>query len=282
MSYKVCSIIAKIITYLFLIIIVIISIFPVVFTFSGSFKDTIEVLTSGSLFPQNPTVKNYITAWKSIDFFRYTLNSVIISFFSVFGVIIMSSMTAYVLDRKSNIPGCKFLSGIYVAAIFVAIPIATIYPIFNFIISLSLNRTLLGQILIAASGQCTFIFMIQGYLRGVPIEIDSAAKIDGCGFFKTYCIIILPLIKPIIATVAVLSFKSVWNSYLLPSVVTMGVDYLKPLTVAIVDLKSSGMQATDTGLMLAGASISIIPMILVFLIANKQFLGGLTTGAVKG
>lgn len=282
MKTKSLRIISKAIIYIFLILVAVLSVFPVLFTFLGSFKDTLEVLTSGKLLPQAPTVQNYVTAWVSIDFLTYTMNSVIISVVSVIAVIIMSSMTAYVLDRKPDLPGSKLLSSMYVVAIFISLPIATIYPIFNLVISLGLNKSLLAQIVLASAGQCTYIFMIQGYLRSVPREIDDAAKIDGCGFFRTYWNVILPLIRPILATVAVLSFRSVWNSYLLPSIVTMGVDKLKPLTVAIVDLKSSGMQASNAGLMLAGASISILPMIIVFIFANKQFMSGLTSGSVKG
>ncbi len=269
------------IIFVILVAMSLITIFPIVYTIFGSFKPTMEILTSGKLWAVHPTFNNYINAVENIDLLRYSANSLIICVLAVLGTVIVTSMTAYVLTRRSDLPGGKFIMGMYMASMFISLPVVTIYPIFKLLIVLKLNLSLAGQIIVAIGG-ATYVFMITGYLKGISKEIDEAAYIDGCGFFRTYWQIILPLIRPIIATVALFTFKSTWNSYLMPSILTMGNDELKPLTVAIVELKNSGHAATDTGLMLAGATISIVPIVIMYIIANKNFLNGLSDGAVKG
>jgi multiple sugar transport system permease protein len=279
---RLLGVIGKIGIYTIVIILALITMFPIAFTVLGSLKSTQEVLTSASIFPKEPTFNNYKDVWQSIDFAKYTLNSIIISVSVVFGNLILASMTAYVLDRKQTLKGRKFISTLYISAIFVSIPVATIYPIFKLVVSLRLNNTLLGIILVTLSGDITSIFIIEGYLRGVTKEIDESATIDGCGFFRIYWNIIMPLIRPVLATVGLLSFRGSWNAYLMPLVLTMGNKKITPLTVAVVQLKSSGDVASNWAIMLAGATISLVPMIVAYAIANKQFIAGITGGAVKG
>lgn len=279
---RLLGVIGKIGIYTIVIILALITMFPITFTVLGSLKSTQEVLTSASIFPKEPTFNNYKDVWQSIDFAKYTLNSIIISVSVVFGNLILASMTAYVLDRKQTLKGRKFISTLYISAIFVSIPVATIYPIFKLVVSLRLNNTLLGIILVTLSGDITSIFIIEGYLRGVTKEIDESATIDGCGFFRIYWNIIMPLIRPVLATVGLLSFRGSWNAYLMPLVLTMGNKKITPLTVAVVQLKSSGDVASNWAIMLAGATISLVPMIVAYAIANKQFIAGITGGAVKG
>ena len=271
-----------IILFVAMIILSFITLFPVFYTVFGSFKLTNEILTSGKLLPRSPTLANFIKAWVNINFFQYTLNSVIVCISAVAGTVILSSMTAFVLDRRPALKGNKFIFAMYTASIFISLPVVTIYPIFKIMVDTGLNKSLLGLIVTSMMGGASYIFMIQSYLRGIPKEIDEAAIVDGCGFFRLYVIIIMPVIKPILATVALLHFRSTWNSYLMPSILSVGNDAIKTLTVAIVELKSSGMEATDTGLMLAGSVISIVPMIVVYIFANKNMMSGLTSGAVKG
>ena len=128
----------------------------------------------------------------------------------------------------------------------------------------------------------TNLFIARGYISTIPTEIDEAAKIDGCSFFRIYYNIIFPLCKPLIATVAILAFRSSWNDYMLPMVFTMTDPKRMPLVVGIMRLKSSGAMASSWNLMLAGTAISLIPMMLIYLIFNRYFVAGMTNGAVKG
>ena len=128
----------------------------------------------------------------------------------------------------------------------------------------------------------TQFFLSKSYIDTISREIDEAATIDGCNFFQIYHTIIFPLLKPLIASVGLLSFRMTWNDYLLPMVMTIGNSDATPLIVGIVNLRSTGESATAWDLMLAGSALSIVPIVVVYLFLNKYFVSGLTTGAVKG
>ena len=118
--------------------------------------------------------------------------------------------------------------------------------------------------------------------KPIPKELDEAAIIDGCSIYQVYYKVILPLTKPILAVVALFSFRNAWNDYITGLVMTITTPKLKTLTVAVVQLKYSVNAAAEWHIMLAGASIAIIPILIVYMFANKQFIAGLTAGAVKG
>ena len=113
-------------------------------------------------------------------------------------------------------------------------------------------------------------------------ELDEAAAIDGCSFFQIYYKIILPVLKPVLATVALLSFRSAWNEFIMPQVFTMSNPKMRPLTVGVVALKTMGDGAAAWNIMFAGSAMSIVPIIIVYLFTSRYFMSGLTVGAVKG
>ena len=136
--------------------------------------------------------------------------------------------------------------------------------------------------IIAGTSQATQIFLCRGYVNSIPKELDEAAKIDGCTFFQIFYKILFPLLKPITATVALLSFRSGWNEYILPLVFTMTNDLLRPLTVGVNMLKNNGDGAAAWNIMFAGATLAIVPMIVIYCIFSRYFMQGMTAGAVKG
>lgn len=254
---------------------------PVIFSICGGFKGNQELLTSSNLLPKVYTAENYKYAWETVNFAKYTLNSVFITACAVLGALITSTMSAYVLSRK-EFPGKKLIKSMYIWSMFISLGAATLYPVFQMIVGLKLNNSHMGIIILQIGAQVANILLIEGYLSGISKEYDEAAKLDGCGFFNTYVRIILPLIAPVIAIVALLTFKGSWNDYLMPMVLTMGKTELQPLTVAIVGMKSSGMMATSWSVILAGATISIVPIVVIYCFTNKFFIAGLTLGGVKG
>ena len=156
-----------------------------------------------------------------------------------------------------------------------------IVPTFQVAANLDFIDSYLGLILpLIASATATFLY--RQMFMTIPAELLEAARIDGCGFFGTFVRVILPLCKPILATVALLTFKTVWNDYLMPMVFTLSNDELKTLTVGVVSLKSSGGGAGAYDMMLAGTAISLIPMIIFYSFTSKFFVSGITAGAVKG
>ena len=155
-------------------------------------------------------------------------------------------------------------------------------PLLN-LVDLSMHTSLWSVIIIVTGmGQATYIFLIRGFMLSVPKELDEAAEIDGCSFFQIYYRIILPVLKPILATVALLSFRAGWNEYIIPLVFTMSNELMRPLTVGVVMLQNSGNGAAAWNIMFAGSALSIIPIVVVYLFLNKYFVSGLTAGAVKG
>lgn len=267
--------------YIILILLTVITLFPVVYSIMGSFKETQELMVSTSLIPKKFTFSNYIYAWKKINYARYTLNSVIVSASCVILSLLNSSMTAYVLSRR-EFKGKKTVNTMYLLSMFISVGPAAIYPTYSILVGTGLNKSLLGLIVIGAGGGVSNIFLTKGYLEGISRDYDDAARIDGCSFFGIYLRIMLPLMLPIIGVVGLLVFRGVWNSYLLPMIVTMGRPELQTLPVATVNLKSAGETATMWSIMLAAANISLIPMILVYIICNKQFVNGITAGGIKG
>ena len=123
------------------------------------------------------------------------------------------------------------------------------------------------------------IYLVMGYVKGLPKELDEAARIDGCGFFRTFTHVILPLCKPILATVALLTFKVVWNDYLMPYL-ALPSGKAKTITVEIASFV--GQYTARWDIVFAGTVISIVPALIIFCMFQKYFVKGITAGAAKG
>lgn len=271
------------ILYIFLIALVFITLLPVMYAFFGSFKSNQELLVSGAkLLPDSFSVDNYITAWKMADFKTYTFNSLYLTFFSVTGVVCSSAMAGYAFSR-GQFPGKNIIFTLFVSTMFICLGTITLYPKLQIARLLHINKSLWGIIIMNVfSVGATNLFLVRSFVNSIPREIDEAATIDGCSFGRVFASIILPLLKPILATIAIISFKTVWNDYLLPMVFTISTPSKAPLVVGVVSLKNTGEAATSWNLMLAGTMISIIPMMVLYLCLNRYFVEGMTSGAVKG
>ena len=274
---------SKILLYVFLLALAFITLIPIIYSFFGSFKSNMELMTNGAnIMPEKFVFENYVQAWEMADFKTYTMNSVFLSFFTVIGVVFMSSMVGYVFAR-GNFPGKKIIFAVLTSTMFISLGTITLYPTIQVAQFLHINKSLWGVVIISVfSTHVTNVFLVRGFINSVPKEIDEAATIDGCGFIGIFLRIMLPLIKPIIATVAILTFKDAWNNYLLPMLFTISDPEKMPLVVGVVNLKNTGEGATSWNLMLSGMMISIIPMIIVYLCLNRYFVEGLTAGSVKG
>lgn len=269
--------------YIFLTALVFVTLLPVMYAFFGSFKTNQELLVSGArLLPESFTLDNYIKAWKLADFKTYTFNSLYLTFFSVIGVVSSSAMAGYAFSR-GTFPGKNIIFTLFVSTMFICLGTITLYPKLQIARLLHINKSLWGIIIMNVfSVGATNLFLVRSFINSLPREIDEAATIDGCSFGRIFASIILPLLKPILATIAIISFKTVWNDYLLPMVFTISTPSKAPLVVGVVSLKNSGDAATSWNLMLAGTMISIIPMMVLYLCLNRYFVEGMTNGAVKG
>ena len=291
MSYMRMSKGAKIALYTFLIIMVFITILPILYTISASFKTNMEILTDGtSLIPKNPTFDNFKTVWgmsgtslqATTNFGDYTVNSIQVSLMTVVLVVLFTSMSAYCFQR-GNFPGRDFLYWLFMCTMFIGAGTITMFPILQTTTKLGMNNKVGVAIVQCATAGASNLFLTMGYLKTIPKDLDESAKIDGCTFFGTWWRIILPLSKPILATVGLMSFRGSWNNYLLPNLMLSGNQKSMTLVVAVVKLQSSGgAGASQYNLMMAGTMLAMLPMLILFLIMNKAFVEGVTQGAVKG
>jgi len=271
-----------IVTYIFLIVLFLVVVFPVAYAFISSFKNTSEILAGTNFIPENWLWKNYTEAWKIAQFGIYTWNSVYYSFFCVLFALISSALSGYVFSR-GKFPGKNIVFGMQTGMMFIVLGTSSLYPQLQILKWLHLNTNLWGIILMQFfCGSITNIFLVRGFCDSLPKEMDEAAKIDGCSFLGTFIKVILPLLKPVMATIGILSFQGAWNDYLLPMIVTLGNPSQRTLPVGLVALKGSSDAAAAWNLILAGAMISAIPMLIVYIFCNRYFIKGLTAGAVKG
>lgn len=284
MSKKVKSIIGKLLIYTALIIATCFVLFPVIYIFLASFKTAQEIVLGGlKILPGKFTFENYTKAWQAGDFSRYTINSIIYSVSTTVVTVIFASMLGYCLQRKS-FPGKKIILGSFFASMFIAGAV-TIYPVFRIVVSAGLNKSLLGLIIATLGGSSVMgTLLVIGYLKGVPVELDESATIDGAGIFRTYRSIIFPMIAPILGVVALINFQGTWNNYMLPLALTIASPKNRTLAVGVTSLafSSEGAGTTKWDLLIAGSCMSIVPITVVYIFLNKYFVSGITTGAVKG
>lgn len=272
---------AMIASIVFILIMIVFTIYPIIYTILGSFKTNAELTSGGTFLPAVWQYKNYYQAFVEADFVRYTGNSVVVSVITTGLAVVTCSMAGFILARR-NFVGKKLLLGLYISMMFVSLGSVTLYPIYQLLRSVGLNKSMIGLIIALTGGQATNVLLVMGFCKGVPKELDEAAIIDGCSIYGVFARVILPLIKPILAVVALFVFRNTWNDYITTLIMTITNQKLQTLTVAVVQLKYSMNAAAEWHIMLAGASIAIIPILFVYLLANKQFIAGLTAGAVKG
>jgi ABC-type glycerol-3-phosphate transport system permease component len=252
--------------------------FPFIWMIGSSFKTLPEFFSQGmDILPRQLRWENYIEAWTVAQFGTYFGNTVFITVMVVIFSNLFSSMAAYVLIR-TNIPGKKFLIGLIMVT-FLLPKGYTILPIFEIIILLGLNNTLWSVIIVNTAGGLIFnSFLYMGYFTTIHREIEEAAIVDGASFPRLYWNIIMPLSGPMIATVTLLTFISNWNDFFTPLVFTLGKPELRTLAVGMFAFVSE--HGTDWTLLCAGAAITIVPIILIFLFLQRYFIEGLA-GAVK-
>lgn len=267
--------------WVFLAVMIVFTLYPIIYTILGSLKTNAELTQGGGFFPKEWHFENYYQAFVQADFIKYTGNSIIVSLSVTLLAVVTCSLAGFILARR-NFVGKKILLMLYMSMMFVSLGSVTLYPIYELLRGLKLNKSIIALIVALTGGQATNVFLVMGFTKGIPKELDEAAIIDGCTLYGVYAKVILPLSKPILAVVALFSFRNAWNDYITSLIMTISMPKLQTLTVAVVQLKYSVNAAAEWHIMLAGASIAIIPILIVYLFANKQFIAGLTAGAVKG
>lgn len=226
-----------------------------------------------------PQIKNYVDAFNKMGYFQAFGNSLIITCCSIVLLIICSSMCAYILVRR-NYKACRIsyyllISYMVVPFQVIMIPVLAIYGNeFHM-----LNNRLILIIMNVAYGTGFATFLMYGFIKSsVPLALEEAALIDGAGTFRIYSGIVLPLLKPILATNMILQTLGLWNDYLLPSLV-LGKESLQTLPIRIRAF--NGTFTSDYGLMMAALVMCVTPIIILFIFMQKYIVSGIVSGAVK-
>lgn len=242
--------IAKICAVLFLLIMIVFTLYPIVYTVLGSLKTNAELTAGGSFLPKSWQFQNYYQAFIQADFVKYTGNSVILAVSTTLLAVITCALAGFIFARR-DFTGKKLLLGLYTSMMFISLGSVTLYPIYQFLHDVGLSKSMIGLILALTGGQAMNVLLVMGFVKGIPKELDEAATIDGCSLFGTFVRIILPLMKPILAVVALFVFRNTWNDYITTLIMTITNPKLQTLTVAVVQLKYSVNAAAEWHIMLA-------------------------------
>jgi len=241
-----------------------------------SFKGKYEILRDPLSWPLQFTWDNFHQAFQKMNYFSSLVGSIIVTFFSVSALIILSSMLGYYLARTKN-KFTKVLFLILVASMIVPfqalmIPFIGIWAKF-----VSINNRAALIFFYQGFGVALSTFLYHGFISKIPTEIDEAASVDGANDFTIFWRIIFPMLRPITATVAIVNSLWIWNDFLLPRLVLTHDTQTLPLSTYLF----YGQYSTEYGQAMAGLILAVIPIIIFFLFLQRQFISGISSGAVK-
>lgn len=274
----------KITTHSILILVSILSIFPFIWLISTSLKGPAENIFAypPSLIPSDFTFDNYIGVWHRVNLFGYFINSMIVAVGTVVLNLILSSLAAYPLARMEfcgkKITFFATLATIMIPFQAIMLPVYLITIKLNLVDSVSNIAGYMGLIMPFAVSAFGIFLMRQAFL-GIPREMEEAAIVDGCNVMQIFWRVLLPMVKPSLAVLAIFTFIGSWGEFLWPSIV-LTKEALYTLPVGVNNLQ--GMFSSNWRFIAAGSIISIIPIIIFFLSMQKYFISGENEGAVKG
>jgi multiple sugar transport system permease protein len=272
------------IRYILMILFTIIFLGPFIMALFGSFKSTQEVLAwPPTLLPAQWRMQNYADVWNALPdasgnsyFPRWILNSLILASAVTLANLFFCSLAGFAFARL-NFPGKGFVLTAMLSTLMIP-GMVLLLPQYQILNSLHLINTF-GAIIIPNLTSAGMIFLLTQFFRGVPRELDEAAYIDGASIFMTFWRVILPLAKPALATMALLSFQGMWNNFQGP-LVFLNTPDLYPLTVGLGFLK--GQYGTFYNVVLAGSMFNTLPMVLLFVFFSRFYVQGVTFSGVKG
>ena len=266
--------------YVSLTAITLLLVFPFVWMVSTSLKNKSEMFSATpTLFPREITFENYRSMWVDYNFAPYLRNSLIVAVCTTLISLLVATFLAYGISRF-KFRGKKVVFNLLILTQMFPLPllIITIYVVF---VRIGLIDSLMGLII----AYCTFAvpfatMMLKSYFDGLPLELEEAAAIDGCGPLSTYFSVVLPMLRPTMISVGILEIMWIWNDYLLPYLVLDRTNYLT-IPIHIQYLKGS-YGTVDLGATMALILLSIIPVIVFYLTCQKHIIKGVAAGAVKG
>lgn len=261
-----------------LVVIALIFLMPFYFVLVNSVKDFVEILKNTAGLPEEIHWENFANAWENVGFGRAFWNTVINTILTDIVIVVAASMAAYRMVRH-NTKGNRLLMMLFVASM--VIPVQSILiPLIKEYSVLHLINTRAGLVIAYVGLGLPFsIYLYSGYVHNIPIEVEEAAIIDGCSYMKLYWRVVFPLLKPMTGTVVLLRTLWCWNDYLTTLLLFQKTED-RTIQLAINVLFNEYRQQWDIAL--PALVIAITPLIAFFLLMQKQFIAGVTSGAVKG
>ena len=256
---------------------------PILLVFMNSFKKNTFVKTATFAWPSGENAAGFDNYIKGVTFGNYpfgksVMYSVTITILATLLILLFSSMAAWYITRVNN----KFCKAMYYIFVFsMVVPFQMVmFTLAKTADTLKLNTPLTIPIIYLGFGAGLAVFMFTGFIKGLPLEIEEAAAIDGCTPIQTFFLVVLPMLKPTMISVGILEIMWIWNDYLLPYLV---LDRTKYMTIPIHIQYLQGSYGTvDLGAIMALITLSIIPVIIFYLTCQKHIIKGVAAGAVKG
>jgi len=268
--------ISQLFAYSVLIFIALVMLGPFLWLISTSLKGTEEIFSWPPVFiPKHWQFENYVTVWNAVPFGRYFVNSIIIALGTVTLTVFTSALAAYPLARLS-FPGRSLIFTAIISTLIIPQEVIVI-PLYTLVLKLGLADTLIGVMLPFSTSAFSIYLLRQAYLT-VPRELEEAAMIDGASTFRIWWSVALPLIKPSVAALVVLTFISSWGDFLWPLIVLRSPEHYT-LQVGLSMMVQS--LAANYKLVAAGAVVSVVPVIVLFLFTQKYFVSGILMGSGK-
>ncbi|MBI9009877.1 MAG: carbohydrate ABC transporter permease [Tenericutes bacterium] len=268
---------ASIYHYIFAILLVVFFLGPVIYIIMSAFKSQSELFSSTpTFFPKAISFDNFADSFSRGSFLTYIGNSFIVAISSTALAVVINTMSGYAL-AKFRFKGDKIIMMVILSTIMLPLEVIMV-PIFSVLKTLGMYNSLLALIIPAAATP-TGIFLMRQYLVTIPDDIIQSARIDGASEWKIFTRIIVPNAKPAIATLAIFSFMWRWNDYIWPLI---AISSPRKYTLQLAIANMSGQYGSNYGTILATSAISMVPMLVVFLIFQKQFVQGTVNSGMKG
>ena len=267
-----------VVLYLVLLLLTLFFVIPLLWMLSTAFKDEVAVYTDPGFIPIKPTLDNFsfvLTASGDTPVFRWLLNSLIVAAVGTVFTVILTSMSAYAFARM-DFRGKNFLFSFLITTLLLP-SVMFLVPQFVIVTSLGLYNTLIAIMLPGLAGVFGVFFMRQFFLT-IPTELEEAAYVDGANRFKIFRSIVLPISGPALATLAVISFLTFWNDYLWPVIACQGSGCTLPPGLR----NFQGQYSAKYGLLMAGAVLAAVPMIIVYIFAQRFIIQSVTSSGIKG
>ncbi len=271
--------IGMLIVYIFLIIWAVLTIFPFVWVVVNSFKPSAEVLRSSFSLPQEFTFMNYENAFGKLNVLNAYKNSFLISGSVTIGVMALSALMSFGMTRY-RFKGRELVRSLIVASLMFP-AFATIIPVYKMIIQWGLLGKPLAVILPQIAGNLSFATIVMiGFMQTIPLEMEEAAYMEGASVFQVFTRIVIPLCRSSLATVAIFSFLWSYNDLFVQKIMIAGHKNYYPVSTLLEEISSQ--YGTDFGLMAASVTIIVIPIMIIYILLQKNIIKGLTAGAIKG